>query len=251
MIKKIYAGLAATFILLAGYTYAKAWDTKEMNRQIDGTNFLVNDGCSGTLLKDNHILTAAHCIIGQYRTVEKEVIKDDGTVKKEKFRIVEPGTISQNTYAGPAIIQTNKYVYKIVKTDRSTDLALLQSQTTLSAKPAELACSDIVRGDRVFAVGNSFAVLYSTITDGMVSSVNRSYRDLGLVGDLGDTTDDGEHGLVQHSAPIAGGNSGGALYNVNGKLVGVNVRGRPGGFSFAVPLDDVKKFLGENFKVSC
>jgi S1-C subfamily serine protease len=69
---------------------------------------------------------------------------------------------------------------------------------------------------------------------------------LQIAGELGDATDDGEHGLVQHTAVIAPGNSGGALYNADGHFVGVNVRGMPGGFGFAVPLSDVRAFLKKN-----
>jgi hypothetical protein len=247
-IKRMMAVFGLGVVLV---TPALGWETRAMNKQIDETNVLVNEGCSGTIIKNDLVLTAAHCILDQYKTVEKEVINEDGVVKKEKFRVAVPGTVSQNMYSGPSIIQTNKYVYKIVKADRSLDLALLK-MAPVSQKPAQLSCTDVERGESVYAVGNSFGVLYSSVTKGIVSSLNRSYRDLGLIGELGDLTDDGEHGLVQHSAPIAGGNSGGALYNESGKLVGVNVRGaRTGGFSFSVPLEDVKKFIGDEIKEDC
>jgi hypothetical protein len=223
---------------------AMAWDKAEMNKHIDATNVLVNDSCSGTFLKNGKVLTAAHCILSQYKTVEKEVIKDDGTVKKEKFKVAVPGTVSQQVYTGPTLTAIHQYVFKIEKTDRTNDLALLAIEAKTPGG-AELSCSDIIRGDDVFAVGNSFGVLYSTVTNGIVSSLNRSYRDLGMAGDLGDTTMSGENGLVQHSAVIAGGNSGGALYNNTGKIVGVNVRGGRSGYSFAVPLSDIRSFLGD------
>jgi hypothetical protein len=230
--------------------HAEGWSPAAMNRQIDQTNFLVNRGCSGTLIDNNRnlILTAAHCILDQYETVEKDKVDADGRVIKEKIRIVRPGTVSQEYFAGPAIVQTNSYVYKIVDTDRALDLALLKVQTKLPATQAAIiACNDPIRGDTVYAVGNSYAVLYSTVTKGIVSSIERSYRDLNLSGQLGDLTDNGEHGLVQHSAPIAPGNSGGSLYNESGEFIGVNVRGTAaGGFSFSVPLSDVKAFLKNN-----
>ena len=227
---------------------ALAWSIPAMNTQIDQTNFLVNNGCSGTLIdKDNgYILTANHCIRDQYEVVEHDKIADDGKVTKEKIRVARPGTVSQILFSGPSEIQRNSYVFKIRATDSALDLALLAVQTKLNGEASLFACDDLRRGDVVFAVGNSFGVLYSTVTIGIVSSLQRSYRDLNLAGELGDLTDNGEHGLVQHSSPIAPGNSGGALYDDGGTLVGVNVRGQPGGFGFSVPLSDIKKFLKDN-----
>lgn len=221
------------------------WSIIEMNKQIDQTNFLVNKGCSGTLidLKNNYILTANHCIKDQYETIEHDNIDDDGVVKKEKIRVAKPGTVSQIFFAGPNEVQRIVYVFKIELTDNDLDLALLKVQTKLHHKMfAKIACAEPARGRKVFAVGNSFGILYSTLTTGIVSGT-RSYRDLHIAGELGDLTDNGEHGLIQHSAQIAPGNSGGALYDNDGNLAGVNVRGAPGGFAFAVPLPDIKKFL--------
>jgi secreted trypsin-like serine protease len=219
---------------------------KALNATVAHTNFLVNEGCSGTLVDATHVLTAAHCIVDQYQMVKKDVINEDGTVEKKDVRVAKIGTVSQMFYKGPSVVQKNSYVYKIAAADRKNDLALLKLETEMDQPAANIACTAPIVGEKIWAVGNSFAVLYSTVTNGIVSSLHRSYRDLHLQGDLGDSTDDGDHGLVQHSATIAPGNSGGALYNDNGSLVGVNVRGAIGGFSFAVPLDDVSKFLTDN-----
>lgn len=246
----IAAGLITGFFLsFISAVSAKPISHGDMAKQIEQTNFLVNNGCSGTLIEaaKGYVLTADHCIRDQYETVEHEKIDANGKVTKEQIRIARPGTVSQLFFKGPAEVQRNSYVYKIVQSDAALDLALLQVQTKLPyPKGAPLACEDVALLDPVYAVGNSYAVLYATVTAGVVSSVTRSYRDLQIAGQLGDLTDTGEHGLIQHSAVIAGGNSGGALYNAAGELVGVNVRGAATGFSFAVPLSDIKKFLTDH-----
>lgn len=237
--------LAATFIWVIGYGVAQSAEISntDMRKQINQTNFLVNKGCSGTLIANDLVLTADHCVASQFEDVEKEHVNADGTVEKKKVRISRPGTVSQIFFNGSSEEHRVTYIYKIKGVDQALDLALLKVQSKLKLTPAQISCKDTDVLDKVYAVGNPYAVLYSSVTEGIVSSINRSYRDLGLAGELGDTTDDGEHGLVQHSAVIYGGNSGGALYDAEGKLVGVNVRGAATGFSFSVPLSDVKKFL--------
>lgn len=244
----------ATVVALASALLFGAWNLQSLNAEVDQTNFaLVNSYgtfCSGTLLDQEHglILTASHCVKQQYEVVEHDKIDPKtGQVKKVKIRIARPGTVAQINYAGPSIVQKNEFVFKLVAMDTDVDLALIKVQAKLpNHLRATLACTEPARGEQVWAVGNAFGVLYSTVTKGIVSNLHRSYRDLGIAGDLGDATDVGDHGLIQHSAVIAPGNSGGALYNDAGQFAGVNVRGIPGGFGFAVPLKDIRKFLIDN-----
>ena len=64
---------------------AVAWENiKEMNEQIDQTNFIVGGGCSGTLISIEYrlILTAHHCIKGEIRTVKRDVIGATVSLKR-------------------------------------------------------------------------------------------------------------------------------------------------------------------------
>jgi len=210
-------------------------------------NWIVDRGCSGTLLdKDKGLfLTAYHCIQSSYIVVEKDDIKSDGTVDHKKVRVSVPGRVWKMNYRAMLEVSEKALVYSIEKSDWRLDLALLKTDPVPNGVAVKVACQPAQLGSDVYAVGNPYGILDSTLTAGTVSSVTRSYRDLHIAGDLGDVTDPGDHGLVQHTATIAPGNSGGALLNANGELVGVNVRGLAGVVAFAVPLQDVREFLGD------
>lgn len=238
---KLFAALLTASMLVAP---AFAWDNPV--KQVKETNVLVNDNCSGTFIDHNLILTANHCVADQYKTVEREKIGNDGVVTKEKVRIAVPGTVSQLTFDDGTETQRTVYAFKLIDTDNTTDLALLRLNSKLPNHAfSMIACKQPDQLETVWAVGNPFAVLYSSITKGMVTGAPRSYASLHINGDEGNPTDDGHHNLIQHSAGIAPGNSGGAMYNDTGELAGVNVRGGAG-ISLAVPLADIKKFLMKN-----
>lgn len=233
----------AALLALIPFAASADWNPDDMNRQIDQTNFLVNDNCSATLIdaKDGYLLTANHCIANQFETIEREKVSDDGTVTKEKVRIAKPGTVSQLFYSGPNEIQRTTYVFKIKQNDRVLDLALVQVRAKLPNRAsAPIACTEPQRGETVYAVGNSLGVLYASVSKGIVANVHRDYRTIGV------DDDNGDGGLIQATTPIGGGNSGGALYNESGELVGVNVRGyqNVSPLALAVPLSDIKAFLG-------
>ena len=237
--------LLASACLFSAIPANADWSISDMNRQIDQTNFLVNDNCSATLIDAKHglLLTANHCVADQFRTIEREKIDDKGVIKKEQVRVSVPGTVSQLGFNGPDEIQRSTYVFKVKANDKDTDLALIQTQAKLpNVLSAPISCHDVQRGEGAYAVGNTRAILYATVSKGIISSVNRSYRTIGEDGDNAD------NGLVQSTTPIAGGNSGGSLYNESGEIVGVVVRGyqQVAPLGLSVPLSDIKKFLSAN-----
>jgi serine peptidase DegS len=127
---------------------------------------------------------------------------------------------------------------RIVGRDPDTDLAVLQvSLPRLPVMP--LGRSDQLRvGDIVLAIGNPIG-LSQTVTQGIVSATGR--------GQLGIATFEN---FIQTDAPINVGNSGGALINVAGELVGINtaVIGKEmgvEGIGFAIPVNLVRGVLGE------
>lgn len=131
---------------------------------------------------------------------------------------------------------------RIIGTDKATDLALIKIEAT-GLQPISIGSSDDLKvGEGVLAIGNPFG-LTSTVTAGIVSA---KARGLGATG--------GIESFIQTDAAINQGNSGGALVNARGQLVGINAMlysqtGSYSGYGFAIPtsimnkvVDDLKKF---------
>ena len=140
----------------------------------------------------------------------------------------------------------DKDLYKatLVGTDPTTDIALLKIDADEPLPFVEFADSDAVRiGQWVAAVGNPFE-LATTVTAGIVSAKGRS---IGIIGGRGQQRDaTAIEAFIQTDAAVNPGNSGGALVDLDGNLVGVNTAiasptGAYSGYSFAVPSQLVRK----------
>ena len=130
--KRILLGLVVGLIgycvlgVLHFQANADEWTAEEINKTIEQTNFLVNRGCSGTLIGPGLILTNYHCIEGNVDTVEREVTSPDGTVVKKKFRKYTDIQTEQKTYSGFVLTGSASYVADIVAEAKTSDLALLK-----------------------------------------------------------------------------------------------------------------------------
>ncbi|MFT4860007.1 MAG: serine protease Do [Algoriphagus sp.] len=142
-------------------------------------------------------------------------------------------------------LENNKrYVAKIIGTDPSTDLALLKIDAT-GLPFVKFGDSDKTQiGEWVLAVGNPFD-LNSTVTAGIISA---KARNIGILRDVENNLQ--VESFLQTDAVVNPGNSGGALVNLAGELIGINTAiatrtGSYSGYSFAVPSTLVKKVMND------
>ena len=130
-----------------------------------------------------------------------------------------------------------EYAGTIIGTDEQTDLAVIKiDKTGLTA--AELGDSDSVQvGEFAMAIGNPLG-MQSRVSSGTISAVNRSV-----------TSDNVTYKLIQTDAAINSGNSGGALVNSQGQVIGINTLKMSGsgieGMGFAIPINSTKDIYSQ------
>ncbi|MCF6312752.1 MAG: Do family serine endopeptidase [Verrucomicrobiales bacterium] len=157
------------------------------------------------------------------------IITSDGYILTNNHVVGGKGTKVKVTLAG-----TKKdYEARVVGADPQTDVALIKIEAT-GLKAATIGDSSKLRvGDVMLAIGNPFS-LEQSVTMGIVSALGRS--NLGITGG-------GYENFIQTDASINQGNSGGALMDAQGRLVGINTAIRPGmgggniGIGFSIPVN--------------
>lgn len=179
------------------------------------------------------------------------IISDDGYILTNNHVVASTGSTSYYQVSHATDISVTLYndetEYKatIVGTDEQTDLAVLKiDKTGLTA--AELGDSSKVKvGEFAMAIGNPLN-MPSTVTTGIISATGRKI-----------TSDNITYTVIQTDAAINSGNSGGALINAEGKVIGINTLKLSGsgieGIGFAIPINDTVNVYQElitNGKVS-
>ena len=165
------------------------------------------------------------------------VVSEDGYIVTN-YHVIEKANSIQ-----VAFVDGKSYDAKLVGGDQENDLAVLKIDAS-GLTPVVIGSSDaLVVGDQVFPIGNPLGELTYSLTGGYVSAVNRNV-----------TMSDGRRmNYIQTDAAINSGNSGGALFNIYGQVVGIvsaKLSGDNGGSSasveglgFAIPMDDVKDMI--------
>ncbi len=137
------------------------------------------------------------------------------------------------TYITVRLTSGNTYDAVLVATDAVSDIAVLKITAEEKLTTATVGNSDkLIVGEEVIAIGNPLGVLGGTVTDGIISALEREV-----------TIDNQKMVLLQHNAAVSPGNSGGALFNMKGELVGIvnakNATTGAEGIGFAIPINTV------------
>ncbi|MBA3647046.1 MAG: Do family serine endopeptidase [Chitinophagales bacterium] len=174
------------------------------------------------------------------------IISDDGYIVTNNH-VIDKGDKIQ-------VILADKKTYeaKVIGTDASTDLALIKIDEDNLPFISFGNSDSISVGEWVLAVGNPFN-LESTVTAGIVSAKGRNINIIGRESRDRGQSNDAIEAYIQTDAAVNPGNSGGALVDTRGALIGINSAiatptGTFAGYSFAVPVNIVKKVVNDLMK---
>ena len=155
------------------------------------------------------------------------IITEDGNIVTNNHVIEGATSIKVKLNTG------NEYDAVLVGSDEKTDIAVIKIKPNEELRAAQIGDSESVEvGDLAVAIGNPLASeLFGTVTAGVISGVNRTM----VVGQR-------EMTLIQTDAAISPGNSGGALINHYGEVIGINsvklVDNAAEGLGFAIPMNE-------------
>ncbi len=133
-----------------------------------------------------------------------------------------------------------EYEAKLIGKDVQTDLAVIKIEPTEQLTVATMGDSNALEvGERVVAIGNPMGLeFFGSVTEGIVSAVNRSI-----------SVDNRTMNLIQTDAAINSGNSGGALINTRGEVIGINSvkvsYSGVEGMGFAIPSTEAKDIIAD------
>jgi len=161
---------------------------------------------------------------------------------KTYYALTNHHVVNDTTEIRVATRDGKEYPAKLVGKDERKDLAMVSFETSDSYPLAVLGDSDAVRvGDWAIAMGNPLGEQFSfSVTMGIVSAVGRTGGPGGNINDF-----------IQTDAPINQGNSGGALVNIRGEVIGINTwiasnnGGGNVGLGFAIPINNAKRSIDE------
>ncbi len=214
---------------------------------------LGKEGVDFTVAAENAVHSVVHVKNVSVRTVYNPIVEffygsrsgqqqeqigtGSGVIISEDGYIVTNNHVIKDASELEVTLNNNKsYKAKLIGTDSKMDIALLKIDADEKLPYSTFADSDAVKvGEWVLAVGNPYN-LNSTVTAGIVSAKARNFDSRGI------------QSFIQTDAAVNPGNSGGALVNTRGELIGINTMissptGSYAGYSFAVPSNITRKII--------
>ncbi len=188
------------------YTVNSIFSRQGSTASAEGSGVIISE--DGYILTNNHIVNTAST--------------------SSFYQLSEANKVTVSLYGDDA-----EYDAKIIGTDEQTDLAVIKIDKT-GLTPAVLGNSDeVMVGEFAMAAGNPLG-MQNSITCGIISGINREVTD----------SDGKKYVLLQTDAAINSGNSGGALVNSKGEVIGINTLKLAGngieGIGFAIPINKTK-----------
>ncbi len=167
-----------------------------------------------------------------------------GIIMSEDGYVITNHHVIESAQAVSVLTSDNQeYAASVVGSDETSDLAVLKVEAE-GLQAAEFGDSSVLQvGDSVAAIGALGTALRGTMTDGIISAINR---------DL--TVNDRTMSLIQTNAALNNGNSGGPLINCYGQVIGINTMKMSNfyslsttveGIGFAIPIDTAKPIIDE------
>jgi len=176
---------------------------------------------------------------------QPKVATGSGVIVSEDGYIVTNNHVVENANEIYVTLHNNKtFKAKVIGRDADTDLALVKIEGEKFPSVNFANSDSVMIGEWVMAVGNPFN-LASTVTAGIVSAKARS---INILGHGQASKGSAIESFIQTDAAVNPGNSGGALVNIGGELIGINTAiasptGSYAGYSFAVPSNIVRKVI--------
>ncbi len=201
-------------------------------------NFLVSDIASIAAPSVVEVMTeqaTMNSLFGQYVTSgagSGVIISEDGYILTNAHVVADAQQIKITTS------DKQEYTAELIGSDTKTDIAVLKIDATGLSAATSGNSDELTVGDFALAVGNPLGTLGGTVTDGIISALD---RDIVIEG----TT----MTMLQTNAAVSPGNSGGGLFNSSGELIGI-VTAKSGteeaeGLGFAIPINNALEVANE------
>ena len=261
LIKFTFIAIISSFMTLLGSKYVEGKDKVTIIHQNESSEIIPTNNLNNNVLNTNVDFTEAaektvNAVVHVKNTTQQTNISSSyyflrgkntremigsgsGVIISADGYILTNNHVIENSSELEVTLNNNKtYIAEIIGTDPSTDIALIKIESEEELTYVPFGNSDNLKiGEWVLAVGNPFN-LTSTVTAGIVSAKGRDLNEY----------DGNIQSFIQTDAAVNRGNSGGALVNSKGDLMGINTAissetGSYVGYSFAVPANNARKII--------